>query len=314
MRGAPQVGFSATIRKIRARTSLATPLRPPTRLNLEIHIQYKRNPAPCQFTTVRGVTKTRGFLHPDQNVLNATQNSLCRAVNRVRGRCACKASSCRRRAKFSRARSSRERKELTIHPRKCRSDTIMTRIISELSEFSFFAKSFILQVYEVLARHRSTYASYCTPVIIGFGVHAGTVDGVTLCRMFNRAIRGQRRMPNFLSSDNDPLCRFHQWQANLRILDVTEIKSVPYVPLSHPFVERLIGTVRREYLDHILFWTAADLENKLLDFRTYFNNHRTHTSMEGRTPDLPASRPIANLRSFRWQPHCRSLYQTPVAA
>ena len=150
--------------------------------------------------------------------------------------------------------------------------------------------------------------------IIGFGVHAGMVDGVALCRMFNRAIRGQRRMPNFLSSDNDPLYRFHQWQANLRILDVTEIKSVPYVPLSHPFVERLIGTVRREYLDHILFWTAADLENKLLDFRAYFNNHRTHTSMEGRTPNLPASRPIANLRSFRWQPHCRSLYQTPVAA
>jgi transposase InsO family protein len=149
---------------------------------------------------------------------------------------------------------------------------------------------------------------------IGFGVHAGMVDGVALCRMFNRIIRGQRRMLNFLSSDNDPLYRFHQWQANLRILDVTEIKSVLYVPLSHPFVERLIGTVRREYLDHILFWTAADLENKLLDFRTYFNNHRTHTSMQGRTPNLPASRPIANLRSFRWQPHCRSLYQTPVAA
>jgi len=98
--------------------------------------------------------------------------------------------------------------------------------------------------------------------IIGFGVHAGMVDGVALCRMFNCAIRGQRRMPNSLSSDNDPLYRFHQWQANLRILDVREIKSVPYVPLSHPFVERLIGTVRREYLDHILFWTAADLENK----------------------------------------------------
>src|SRR6516225_11988894 len=85
MRGAPQVGFSATIRKIRARTSLLTRFRPPTRRNLEIHVQYKRNPIRCQFTTVRGVTKTRGFLHPNQNVLNATQNSLSRAVNRVRG-------------------------------------------------------------------------------------------------------------------------------------------------------------------------------------------------------------------------------------
>jgi len=41
---------------------------------------------------------------------------------------------------------------------------------------------------------------------------------------------------------------------------------------------------------------------------------RTHTSREGRTPDTPASRPAANLSSFRWQPHCRSLYQTPMAA
>ena len=150
--------------------------------------------------------------------------------------------------------------------------------------------------------------------IIGFGVHAGTVDGVALCRMFNRAIRGQRWLPDYLRSDNDPLYRFHQWQANLRILEVTEIKTVPYVPLSHPFVERLIGTIRREYLDHMLFWTTADLENKLLDFRTYFNNHRTHSSREGRTPDTLVSRPIANLRSFHWQPHCRSLYQTPMAA
>ena len=107
--------------------------------------------------------------------------------------------------------------------------------------------------------------------IIGFGLHAGAVDGNALCQMFNHAIRGQRSIPKYLSSDNDPLYRFHQWQANLRILDVTEIKTVPYVPWSHPFVERLIGTIRRECLDRTLFWTTADLESKLLDFKTYFN-------------------------------------------
>lgn len=150
--------------------------------------------------------------------------------------------------------------------------------------------------------------------IIGFGVQAGAVDGGALCRMFNRAIRGQRGLPKYLSSDHDPLYKFHQWQANLRVLEVREIKSVPYVPLSHPFVERLIGTIRRECLDHTLFWTSADLENKLLDFRTYYNLHRTHHTREGRTPDMPASQPVANLDSFRWQAHCRGLYQTPVAA
>jgi len=51
-----------------------------------------------------------------------------------------------------------------------------------------------------------------------------------------------------VSTDHDPLFRFHRWLANLRVLEIEEIKSVPYAPASHPFVERLIGTVRREYL------------------------------------------------------------------
>jgi len=65
MRGAPQVGFSETIRKIKARTSLLTRFRPPAWLTLETHVQYKRNPARCQFTTVLGVTKMRGLVQFD---------------------------------------------------------------------------------------------------------------------------------------------------------------------------------------------------------------------------------------------------------
>jgi len=72
--------------------------------------------------------------------------------------------------------------------------------------------------------------------IVGFAVHRGVVDGMALCRMFNRAIRANT-LPKYLSSDNDPLYRFHQWQANLRVLEIEEIKTVPYVALSHPFVD-----------------------------------------------------------------------------
>jgi len=39
--------------------------------------------------------------------------------------------------------------------------------------------------------------------------------------------------------------------ANLRILEIRKIKSFPYTPVSHPFVERLIGTIRWEYLDRV---------------------------------------------------------------
>jgi len=76
--------------------------------------------------------------------------------------------------------------------------------------------------------------------IIGFGIHRGDVDGITVCRMFNQAISGADP-PNGLSTDNDPLFTSHRWQANLRILDVNEIKSIPYAPMSHPFIERVLA-------------------------------------------------------------------------
>ena len=129
--------------------------------------------------------------------------------------------------------------------------------------------------------------------IIGFGVHAGDVDGVALCRMFNTVI-STRCAPKYLSSDNDPLFLYHQWQANLRVLSVDEIKAVPYMPISHPLIERLIGTNRREYLDHTLFWNTKDLERKLADFRQYYNRERVHQSLGGEH-DIRLSDAVQNM-------------------
>ena len=174
----------------------------------------------------------------------------------------------------------------------------------------FRCESATLRTYGVLV-----VMDQFTRRIIGFGVHRGIVDGAALCGMFHRAIRGQG-LPKYLSSDHDPLYRFHQWQANLRVLEVTEIKTVPYVPLWHPFIGRLIGTVRREYLDRTLFWTPADLETKLIAFQHYYNGHRAHAGLDGRLPEPRAdgsASPI-DFDSYRWQKHCRGLYQTPIAA
>ena len=99
-----------------------------------------------------------------------------------------------------------------------------------------------------------------------------------------------------ISADHDPLYRFHQWQANLRVLEVTEVKTVPYVPLSHPFVERLIGTIRRECLDRTLYWMAADLKAKLLDFKEFYNRHRTHAGLQGQLPEPGVSGRASPLR------------------
>jgi putative transposase len=107
--------------------------------------------------------------------------------------------------------------------------------------------------------------------IVGFGVESANIDGVSACRMFNRAIAGQR-LPRHVSTDHDPLFRFHRWLANLRVLAIDEVKSVPYAPVSHPFIERLIGTVRRKYLDHVFFWNVIDLTRKLDAFTTYLQH------------------------------------------
>jgi len=115
---------------------------------------------------------------------------------------------------------------------------------------------------------------------VGFGVNAGDVDGIALCCMFNSAI-SNKATPQRLSS------------------------------------ERLIGTIRREYLDRLFFWNDQDLEQKLVVYRHYYNNHRARQSLDGNTP-LPAISDnqvrYAKLDYYAWQSHCKGMFQTPIAA
>ena len=137
--------------------------------------------------------------------------------------------------------------------------------------------------------------------IIGFAVRVGAVDGPATCGMFNQAVAAALTPPRHLSSDHDPLFEFHRWKANLRILDVTEIKTVPEVPLSHPFAERFVGTIRRELLDQVPFFErrrsrteAVALQGLLqprsrscvvgLDARSLGYQHRSQTT---RPPQVP---------------------------
>ena len=82
-------------------------------------------------------------------------------------------------------------------------------------------------------------------------------------------------------------------------------------------MERLVGTVRREYLDQMPFWSAQDLERKLDSFQEYYNRYRVHQGLKGQVPDPRAGsedQPAACLDDYRWKSHCRGLFQLPVAA
>jgi transposase InsO family protein len=175
----------------------------------------------------------------------------------------------------------------------------------------FRCESILLKSYWVMV-----VMDVFTRRIIGFGIEAGFIDGISVCRMFGAAVCG-KALPKRVSTDHDPLFRFHRWLANLRVLEIEEIKSVPYAPASHPFVERLIGTVRREYLDRMFFWNALDLTRKLGEFKDYYNLHRVHRALDGTPPARRAdgsTPPPAALAHYNWQQHCRGLFQIPIAA
>jgi hypothetical protein len=113
----------------------------------------------------------------------------------------------------------------------------------------FRCESAVLRTHWVLV-----VINHCTRRIVGFGVHRGVVDGVALCQMFNQRWVANLRRPTS-TRIMIPLYRFHQWQANLRVLDVEAIRTVPYVPVSHPgSLRRLCGNsppTRSQYCDGV---------------------------------------------------------------
>jgi hypothetical protein len=58
----------------------------------------------------------------------------------------------------------------------------------------------------------------------------------------------------------------------------------------------------------------CDRVNENRAFQKYFNEHRTHAGLEGRLPDSGGPGSPISFASYRWQKHCRGLYETPIAA
>ncbi len=76
----------------------------------------------------------------------------------------------------------------------------------------------------------------------------------------------------------------------------------------------LARLLRRELLDHTLFWTATDLENKLCDYQRYYNENRCHSGRDGTTPVEITDQTVVDIDNYRWQQHCRGLFELPIVA
>jgi len=70
-------------------------------------------------------------------------------------------------------------------------------------------------------------------------------------------------------------------------------------------------------LDQLFYWNGRDLQRKLDEFRSYFNEVRVHTGIGGRTPEHHAElteSKIASLHQYTWRSHCQGLFAMPEAA
>jgi transposase InsO family protein len=94
--------------------------------------------------------------------------------------------------------------------------------------------------------------------------------------------------PRYLLRDRDgaygqKFCETAKW------LGIREVLTASQIPWRNAYVERLIGSIRRECLDHIIVFHEPGLRRILRDYFEYYERCRTHLSLE---KDTPVSRPV----------------------
>ena len=90
--------------------------------------------------------------------------------------------------------------------------------------------------------------------------------------------------PRFLLRDRDHI---HGPAFNQRVnaLGIEQIKAAPWSPWQNPYVERLIGSIRRECLDHTIVLGERHLKRLLSDYFRYYHRWRTHQALEMDSPE-----------------------------
>ena len=96
--------------------------------------------------------------------------------------------------------------------------------------------------------------------------------------------------PRFLLRDRDGVYgKEKEFSRCVRALGIEEVLTAYRSPWQNGYVERLIGTIRRDCLDHVIVWNENHLKRVLTDYFVYYHRWRTHLSLE---MDTPERRPV----------------------
>ena len=158
----------------------------------------------------------------------------------------------------------------------------LTNHVSQLASIDFFtvptATFRVLFVFVVLAHDRRR--------IVHLNVTAHPTAAWTAQQL--REAWPWDTGPRFIIWDRDSI-----YGSDLRrtaeAMGLEEVLTAPQAPWQNPFVERLIGSLRRECLDHVIVWNERSLRRYLQQYLAYYHAWRTHLSLD---KDAPVLRPV----------------------
>ena len=108
--------------------------------------------------------------------------------------------------------------------------------------------------------------------------------------------------PKYLLHDNDSIFTAKDFQEFIEHLEIESVRTSYRSPWQNGLTERLIGTIRREFLDHVIPANQAHLQRLLRKYVYYYNYHRTHQGIDGQTPIKTPSLPPTRAEQTRLEP------------
>ncbi|MBK9974042.1 MAG: transposase [Planctomycetes bacterium] len=91
-------------------------------------------------------------------------------------------------------------------------------------------------------------------------------------------------VPTYLQRDRDATFG-NVFRRQVRAMGIKELISAPRSPWQNGYVERVIGTIRRDCLDHVIVFGENHLRQILKEYIEYYDTSRTHLGLEGDCPD-----------------------------
>src|SRR5262245_57592490 len=165
--------------------------------------------------------------------------------------------------------------------------TFLANHVHDLVSIDFFTVPTALLrvpfVLVVLAHHRRR--------IVHFNVTEHPTAGWTVQQIV--AAFPDDSAPSYLLRDRDQVYG-QLFRRRVKGMRIEEVLTAPHSPWQNPFVERLIGSIRRECLNHVLVLDERHLRRILTRYLTYYHQARTHLALDKDAPDI---RPIARLEA-----------------